>query len=119
LFIIVKQIYKVRDTGIYYSFTKLDFTTFRGIKKTLQAITNHKQIKFIPRKNLSKDSILTPLEDKLVLLDKDFFKKYIKAYNVVSNYKFYVNSLISHNYINFQRINSTLFLNIPMYFKIN
>ncbi len=111
-----------KETSNAKSFVKLNFFTFKGIKKTLHYInsTNFKNNIYIIKNKVLKDKILTKIEDQIWLFDKDFIKLYYnKNQTNILNHTFFLNSIILHNFLKFTKKFNITFLNLKSGFKIN
>jgi hypothetical protein len=81
------------------TFIKLDFYTFKGLKKIIVAHDKIKKPYFLFKTRKIKDRIRVKLENYNKLSDKDSIHAYYATANPakVINYKFYINLLIQDN----------------------
>lgn len=110
-FLMLELVYKFKRQNFTHSFIKLDFFTFRGISQTVRYIAFAKEVRLAPQIQIKNTRILTPLEEKLTLLEKNIYKKYINTFHIKPDYKFYINNIVAYNFYNFVKVTSPSFLN--------
>jgi hypothetical protein len=102
------------------SFVKFDFYTFKGIKNTIQNRHKIKQYTKVFSKKQAKDKVLTKLEERLTLFDKNYVKIYYNLYNPTKLivYKFFLNFIVHNNILLFKSFTETNILGAPTSFII-